>query len=61
MKEAEDSPEAWVTNGTLPQQSNLEQRINISSFGLRMGLAGLGMRLPTSSVVVAWLQTNTSS
>ena len=29
MKETEDSPEAWVTNGTLPQQSNLEQRMNI--------------------------------
>ena len=29
MQETEDSPEPWITNGTLPQQSNLEQRMNI--------------------------------
>lgn len=29
MQKAENSIETWITNGTLPQQGNLEQLINI--------------------------------
>ena len=59
MQKAENSIETWITNGTLPQQGNLEQLINIRGSQVSKELSR--MRLPTSSVVVAWLQTSISS
>ena len=56
MQETEDSLEAWVINCTLPQQSDLGKGNEGSQT-----TNGLKIRLPTSSVVVVSLQTNTSS
>ena len=58
MQETEDSLEAWIINCTLPQQSDLGKG---NEGSLNETTNGLKIRLPTSSVVVVSLQTNTSS